>query len=106
MAQLGRPGLSMQQKKELWCRWRQGQSLSEIGRALGKQPGSIHGILASNGGVSPYIRARGYRALTLADREEISRGLVEGLSVRAIAARLQRAPSTREPGNYSEQGSI
>ena len=44
--------------------------------------------------MSPYIRARGCRALTLADREEISRGLVEGLSVRAIAARLQRAPST------------
>jgi len=86
--------LSAQQKKELWCRWRQGQSLSEIGRALGKQPGSIHGILASNGGVSPHVRTRGCRALTLADREEISRGLVEGLSVRAIAERLQRAPST------------
>jgi len=70
-------------------RWRQGQSLSEIGRALGKQPGSIYGILASNGGVTPSLRNRGCCALTLADREEISRGLVEGLSVRAISARLQ-----------------
>jgi IS30 family transposase len=94
MAQLGRPGLSAQQKEVLWSRWRQGQSLSEIGRALGKQPGSIHGVLASNGGVTPYLRARGCRALTLADREEISRGLVAGLSVRAIATGLRRAPST------------
>ena len=94
MAQLGRPGLSAQQKQELWTRWRMGQSISEIGRALGKQSGSIHGVLASNGGVTPYVKSRACCALTLAEREEISRGLVEGLSVREIAALLQRAPST------------
>ncbi|HZF72612.1 MAG TPA: IS30 family transposase [Gemmatimonadaceae bacterium] len=71
-----------------------GQSISEIGRALGKQSGSIHGVLASNGGVTPYVKSRACCALTLAEREEISRGLVEGLSVREIAALLQRAPST------------
>jgi len=94
MAQLGRPGLSAHQKQELWSRWRMGQSISEIGRALGKQSGSIHGVLASNGGVTPYVKSRACCALTLAEREEISRGLVEGLSVREIAALLQRAPST------------
>ena len=94
MAQLGRPGLSAQQKQELWTRWRMGQSISEIGRALGKQSGSIHGVLASNGGVTPYVKSRACCALTLAEREEISRGLGEGLSVREIAALLQRAPST------------
>src|SRR3954465_3207234 len=69
MAQLGRPGLSAQQKQELWSRWRMGQSISEIGRALGKQSGSIHGVLASNGGVTPYVKSRACSALTLAERE-------------------------------------
>ena len=49
MVQRGRPGLSAGQKRELWSRWKAGESLSEIGRALGKQPGSIHGVVASNG---------------------------------------------------------
>lgn len=94
MAQLGRPGLSAQQKRELWSRWRRGQSLSEIGRALGKQAGSIHGVLAASGGITPYARTRNPRALALGEREEISRGLAGGLSIRGIAARLQRTPST------------
>ena len=50
MAHMGRPGLSAPQKAELWHRWKQGQSLSEIGRALGKHAGSIHGVVSSNGG--------------------------------------------------------
>jgi len=86
--------MSAQQKKELWSRWRQAQSLSEIGRALGKQPGSVHGVLSSNGGLTPYVRIRSSRVLSLGDREEISRGLVEGRSARQIAAQLRRAPST------------
>ena len=75
MAHMGRPGLSAAQKAELWHRWKQGQSLSEIGRALGKHAGSIHGIVSSNGGFIPPIRRRSCRALTLAEREEISRGM-------------------------------
>ena len=94
MAQRGRPGLRHEQKRELWSRWKAGESLSEIGRALGKQPGSIHGVVASNGGYVPATRRRSPRVLALAEREEISRGLAEGLSVRAIATRLSRAPST------------
>jgi len=94
MAQRGRPGLTAEQKQQLWSRWKAGESLSEIGRALGKQPGSIHGVVACNGGYVPAARCRSARVLSLTEREEISRGLAEGLSLRAIARRLGRAPST------------
>jgi IS30 family transposase len=94
MAQRGRPGLTAEQKRELWSRWKGGESLSEIGRALGKQPGSVHGVVASNGGYVPASRRRSPRALSLAEREEISRGLAEGASLRTIAGRLRREPST------------
>ncbi|HET9602525.1 MAG TPA: IS30 family transposase [Acidimicrobiales bacterium] len=94
MAQRGRPGLSPEQKRELWSRWKAGESLSEIGRALGKQPGSIHGVVASNGGYVPAVRRRSARVLTITEREEISRGLAEGASLRRIAGRLHRAPSS------------
>jgi len=91
---MGRPGLSAAQKADLWQRWKQGQSLSEIGRALGKHAGSIHGVLSSNGGFIPPVRKRSRWALTLAEREEISRGLATDASIRQIAATLGRAPST------------
>ncbi|MEQ1795011.1 MAG: IS30 family transposase [Nitrospira sp.] len=91
---MGRPGLSAAQKADLWQRWKQGQSLSEIGRALGKHAGSIHGVVSSNGGFIPAGRRRSHRALTLAEREEISRGLAAARSIRQIAARRSRAPST------------
>jgi len=94
MAHMGRPGLSAAQKAELWQRWKQGQSLSEIGRALGKHAGSIYGVLSSNGGFIPAVRRRSRWALTLAEREEISRGMATALSIRQIAATLGRAPST------------
>lgn len=94
MGQWGRPGLTAEQKRELWSRWKAGESLSEIGRVLGKQPGSIHGVVASNGGYVPAVRKRGGRVLSLAEREEISRGLAEGVSLRTIARRRGRAPST------------
>jgi IS30 family transposase len=94
MNPIGRPGLTPTQKKDLWRRWRDGQSLSEIARALGKHPGSIHGVVKANGGIVPEAKTRAARSLTSAEREEISRGLAQGESIRAIAARLQRAPST------------
>ena len=94
MPRTGRPGLSAQQKKELWNRWKDGQSLSEIGRALGKHAGSIHGVLASNGGIAPRERCRRPDALTLDEREEISRSLAAGSSLRAIAEKVGRSPST------------
>jgi IS30 family transposase len=94
MAQMGRPGLSSQQKHELWSRWKAGQSLSDIGRSLGKHAGSIFGVLHSRGGIAPPERTRSPRSLSAHEREEISRGLVAGLSLRKIAVRLGRAPST------------
>ena len=76
MARLGRPrGLSAAGKKELWERWRAGESISDIARALRKPPGSIHGMLEATGGFSPPQRRRRRRcALTPAEREEISWG--------------------------------
>jgi len=94
MAQLGRPGLSVEQKKDLWARWKAGESLSTIGRALGRHAGSIHGVLASRGGVVPRPRTRSSRVLTSAEREDISRGLAASRSLRSIAYELHRAPST------------
>lgn len=94
MAQMGRPGLSLQQKQELWARWKAGQSLSDIGRSLGRHAGSIFGVLLSRGGIAPPTRSRSRRSLSVEEREEISRGLVAGLSLRNIAKQLGRAPST------------
>jgi IS30 family transposase len=94
MAQIGRPGMSGQQKAELWRRWREGESLSDISRALAKNPGSIHGVLASSGGLAPQERRRSARALTRGQREEISRGLVTGLTLRGISAGVGVSPST------------
>jgi IS30 family transposase len=94
MTQLGRPGLSATDKAELWRRWKSGQSLSEIGRALGKHAGSVHGVLATHGGIIPATRTRSAITLSLGEREEISRGIAAGLSIRQIASKLNRAPST------------
>ncbi len=95
MARLGRPGgLSAAGKKELWERWRAGESVSDIARALQKPPGSIHGMLEATGGISPPERRRRSCVLAPAEREEISRGLASGESLRAIAARLGRCAST------------
>ena len=68
--------------------------MSEIGRALGKQAANVYAILATNGGCLPPVRHRSPRVLSLAEREEISRGLAAQASLRAIAGRLGRAPST------------
>ncbi len=94
MAQMGRPGLSASQKLEVWRRWKSGQSHSDIGRALGKHPASIHGVITANGGIVPMPRRRSRWALGWEEREEISRGIAAGKSIRIIAAAVERAPST------------
>ena len=94
MAQLGRPGLSAGQKGVVWQRWRDGESLSDIGRAIGKHPGSVFGVLKLNGGIVSASRHRSRLALTLSEREEISRGIAAGMSIRQLAGRLGRSPST------------
>ena len=94
MVQMGRPGLSLLQRRDLWRRWKSGQSLSEIGRALGKHPGSVHGVIKANGGIVPADRTRSARVLSLVEREEISRGIAADESIRQIANGMGRAPST------------
>jgi IS30 family transposase len=95
LANLGRPGLPEARNRELWDRWKAGESISDIARALEKPPGSIHGVLKTTGGIAPPRRRRRTRwALTLAEQEEISWGLASGESMRAIAARLGRSAST------------
>lgn len=90
----GPPGPTEAQRQDVWRRWKHGQSLSEIARSLGKAPGSIHDFLSANGGIAPPPRSRSERSLTLAEREEISRGLAAGESLRAIARSLDRPAST------------
>lgn len=94
MARMGRPGLSDEQKAELWTRWAQGESLSDIGRALAKHPASIFGVLRRYGGFQPAPRMRSMCSLALTEREEISRGIAAGKPMRQIAGMLGRAPST------------
>jgi IS30 family transposase len=89
-----RRGLSVGERMELWRRWKQGQSLSDIGRALGKAPGSVHGFLSTRGGIAPVARRRSDRVLCLREREEVSRQLCAGSSLRAIARSLARSAST------------
>ena len=106
MARTGRPGLSAEQKRELWTRWKDGQSLSDIGRALGKHPGSVFGVVLAKGGIAPPLRKRSRLALTLAEREEVSRGLMAGRSYRQIADQLGRAPSTISREVNRNQGRV
>ena len=94
MARTGRPGLSREQKVELWQRWKAGETLSDIGRALGKHAASVFGVIASKGGFAPVSRSRRPGSLSMAEREEISRGLVAGHSLRRLGRDLGRAVST------------
>lgn len=82
------------QKALMWERWKQGWTLHEIGKLFDRPHTSIHQILAATGGFRPPQRVRSPAALTLSEREEISRAMVAGESIRSTAARLGRAPST------------
>src|SRR5271169_1147573 len=86
--------LSEQQRNDMWRRWKAGQSLHEIGRAFGKDHVSIQFMLAQHGGIAPAARRRWPLTLTLAEREDISRGIASGSSIREIAKHLERAVST------------
>ncbi len=78
----------------MWDRWQKGESLHSIARLFGRGHSSIQGVLARTGGIRPPPRRRSLRSLSLAEREEISRGVFAGQSLRSIAASLGRAPST------------
>lgn len=87
-------GFTPEQRLQLWCMWKSGSSITDIGTALSKPPRTIHGHLALKGGICPVKRQRSTRHLTLTQREEISRGLAAGHSLRSIAADLQVVAST------------
>ena len=86
--------LSVQGKTELWSRWKAGESMSDIGRAMGKDPGSIYTLLLVQGGVARSPRRRPEVALMSGEREHISRGLAAEDSIRKIARELHRPAST------------
>src|SRR5882672_10025581 len=87
-------GFTAAEKTELWDRWKRGESLKAIGRAFGKQSSSIYFLVAPHGGIRPAERRRCRLALTLAEREVISRGVTAHQSARSIAKLLGRSPST------------
>jgi IS30 family transposase len=94
MIRVGRIRWTAAERAELWRRWREGQSLSEIGRALERRPALVFNTVRRCGGFSPVSRQRSPRHLRMSEREEISRGLSAGWSIRRIAQQLGRAPST------------
>ena len=89
-------GFTAAEKTELWDRWKRGELLKAIGRAFGKKSSSIYFLVAPHGGIRSAERRRSRLALTLAEREVISRGVTAHQSARSIAKLLGRAPS---PGN-------
>ena len=98
-------GFRTEEKTELWNRWQRGESLKAIGRAFGKPSSSIYFQLAPHGGIRPAPRRRSRLALTLSEREEISRGIVADRLIRSMARLLGRSPSTvsreiRRHGGY------
>ncbi len=94
MKQRTRIYYSPAQRSEMWDRWQRGESMSSIGRAFNRESSSVYGVLSPTGGIRPPPRKRSRLALTLSEREEISRGIALQLSVRAIALQLERSPST------------
>jgi len=94
MRQWKRRGFTAAEKTELWDRWQRGESLKGIGRAFGKPSSSIYFQLSPHGGIRPAPRRRSRLALSLIERETISRGLAADRSARSMARLLGRAPST------------
>jgi IS30 family transposase len=94
MDQRFRRGFTAAEKTELWDRWQRGESLKAIGRAFGKPSSSIYFQVAPHGGIRPSPRCRSRLALTLLEREEISRGIAAHRSARSMARLLGHSPST------------
>ena len=86
--------MSWSDRNELWARWRRGESVRQIAHGLRRASSVIHTVVAAEGGITPRPRRRSRLALTSADREDISRQLARGQSLRAISRMLGRAPST------------
>lgn len=102
MQRVRRSRMSANDKAAIWDRWSRGESLSEIGRAVDRIPAAVFHVVRARGGIPPPPRWRSPRALTVSEREEISRGLATGVSFRQLAMQLGRPPSTvsREVGRH------
>ena len=94
MAKRRRRIFTAAESAEIWDRWQRGEGLKLIGRVFDRSSGAIFQHLKPHGGIRPVPRRRSSRVLSLDDREEISRGVACGVSLRSLAARLRRAPST------------
>lgn len=94
MAYRTRLNYSAELKSEIWNRYKQGDSLWSIARSIDRHSSCIYGLLSPTGGIRPPDRKRAKLALSLAEREEISRGIVANRSIRTIASQLGRSPST------------
>ena len=102
-----RISFTSRQKSEIWDRWQRGESMSSIGRLFDRDSSSIYPLLLRTGGIRPAKRRRSRLALTLVEREEISRGIVAQHTIRSMALSLGRSPSTvsrevRRNGGYSQ----
>jgi IS30 family transposase len=89
-----RTSLSYEQQRDVWARWKCGECMADIARALAVSRDPVQHILASAGGIAPPRRRRAARHLSLEEREVISRGLAAGQAMRGIAQSLGRRPST------------
>lgn len=94
MKQRTRIYYTAKQRAEIWDRWQRGESMSSIGRLFERESSSIYPLLSRTGGIRPPERKRSRLALTLSEREEISRGIATHHSIRLIACQLGRSPST------------
>jgi len=94
MERVCRPRMSWAEKNELWQRWRRGESQSAIARALHRMSSCVYNVVAAEGGIAPCPRRRSRWSVSSQEREEISRRLAQGHSLRAISRQLRRAPST------------
>ncbi|HEY6514691.1 MAG TPA: IS30 family transposase [Steroidobacteraceae bacterium] len=91
----GRPSVvTARQREELWRRYKAGETILGIGRALGQRTTNLYRVLQASGGMAPAERTRSPRVLSFCEREEISRGIAAGAAYRAIARSLKRAVST------------
>lgn len=98
--------LSAEERRQMWDRWKQGDTVLSISEGLQRSPDSLRRVVVAHGGIAPAVRTRSARALSLSDREQISRGLAAGSSLRQIAAAVGRAPSTisREVARHGGRG--
>ncbi len=102
MQRVQRSRMSARNKAAIWDRWTRGESLSEIGRAINRVPAAVFHVVRARGGIPPPPRWRSSRALTVGEREEISRGVATGVSFRQLGVQLGRPTSTvsREVGRH------